>query len=66
MSYRCVSAQGGHVGEGPLAGPALVGLLSGVDALVPPQSSLLREGLPTLLTEIGTGLWEEQSQQTQG
>lgn len=58
MSYRCVSAQGGQVGEGPLAGPALVGLLSGVDALVPPQSSLLCEGLPTLLTEIGTGLWE--------
>lgn len=58
MSYHHMSAQSGHVGEGPLAGLALVGLLSGVDALMPPQSSLLREGLPTLLTEIGTGLWE--------
>lgn len=58
MSYRHVPAQGGHVGEGPVAGAALVGFLPGVDALVPPERSLLGEGLPTLLAEIGTGLWE--------
>lgn len=43
-----VPAQGGGVGEGAVAGAAHVGLLSGVDPLVPLQSAELSE---VLLTE---------------
>jgi len=51
-----VSAQGGHVREGSLASPALVGLFSGVNALVAPESALLGERFSALLAEIWTGL----------
>lgn len=51
-TYQHMPPQGGHVGEGSLASPALVRLFSSVDSLVTPQGSLLSEGLPTLLTEI--------------
>lgn len=57
LTHRGVSAKSRLVGESAAAQPAHVGLLAGVDALVPLESVELREMLVAVSAGVRTFAW---------
>lgn len=56
-AHHGVPAEGGFVGEGAAAEATHVGLLSGVDALVPLEGVELGELLAAVLAAVGALAW---------